>query len=362
MANYKKFTKAAVGQIFAHFDRSAENPTENIDRSRSHLNYNLASIEGKQIDILNQRLSEVKVQNRKDVNVLCTWVVTMPKSLPEGKEEDFFKESYRFLEDKYGKDNVVSAFVHKDEITPHIHFAFVPVVHDKKNDRLKASAKECVTRFDLQTFHAELQDHLEAKLGCEVEILNEATREGNKAIAELKRESAMERLAEANRIVSVARIEAEAIQDIAKPLEAECEARRELLQALASEPSMAGIEHKKPLMSEDYYKVDPNRMQELLAKEKAFGKANEINDKLSNELNEIKNTLTYTNFRKAISSYTEIKKALAAEQEKTQKLQGQLEKYVQKYGFLEQEQPKEEVQVKHRTRSRNRSRESSMER
>lgn len=366
MANYDKFTRQSLGKMLSHYDRTDEKPKEHIDRSRTHLNYNLAPSNEQQMDILEKRLGEVKVQKRADVNLLCSWVVTMPKTLPVDKESEFFRETYEYLENKYGKENVVSAYVHKDEVTPHVHFAFIPVVEDKRNDRLKVSANECVTRLDLRKFHNELQEHLEAKLGCQVDILNEATREGNKAIAELKRESAMERLAEAqaeaNRIVSVARIEAEAIQDIAKPLEAECEARRELLQALASEPSMAGIEHKKPLMSEDYYKVDPNRMQELLTKEKAFGKANEINEKLSNELNEIKNTLTYTNFRKAISSYTEIKKALAAEQEKTKKLQGQLNRYVQKYGFLEQERPKEEVQVKHRTRSRNRSKESSMER
>lgn len=366
MANYKKFTKASVGHILAHFDRTAEHPTENIDCNRTHFNYNLAPKKGKLIDILNQRLSEVKVQNRKDVNVLCSWVVTMPKNLPEDKEEEFFRKSYGFLEEKYGKDNVVSAFVHKDEVTPHIHFAFVPVVKDQRNDRLKVSAKECVTRLDLQTFHVELQNHLERELGCEVEILNEATREGNQSIAELKRESATERLEKANekaeRIVTVAEMKARVIEDTAKPIKAECEALQEVIEALESKPSMIGIEYKKPLMGEGYYKVEPKRMEELLAKEKAFIKVNEVNEKLGIEIDEIKKTLTYRQFRMAVGRYNEIADTLAAEQAKSKKLQKELDRYVQKYGVLVQEQPKEEVKEKHRYRSRSKSRETSFER
>ena len=355
-----------MGHILQHFDRTAEHPTENIDKSRTHLNYNLAPKEGKQIDILNQRLSEVKVQNRKDVNVLCSWVVTLPKSLPEDKEEEFFRKSYGFLEEKYGKDNVVSAFVHKDEVTPHIHFAFIPVVKDQRNDRMKVSAKECVTRTDLQTFHGELQDHLERELGCEVEILNEATREGNKATAELRREDATERLekanAEAERIVTVAEMKARVIEDTAKPIKAECEALQGVIEALESKPSMVGIEYKKPLVGESYYKVEPKRMEQLLAKEKAFAKINEVNEKLGAEIDELKNTLTYRQFRGAVSRFNEMSDNLSAEQTKSKRLQKELDRYVQKYGVLEQERPKEEVQVKHRTRIRNRSRESSMER
>lgn len=366
MANYKKFTKSSMGHILEHFDRTAEHPTENIDQSRTHLNYNLAPKEGKQIDILNKRLSEVKVQNRKDVNVLCSWVVTLPKSLPEDKEEEFFRKSYGFLEEKYGKDNVVSAFVHKDEVTPHIHFAFIPVVKDQKNDRMKVSAKECVTRIDLQTFHVELQDHLEKELGCEVEILNEATREGNKNIAELRREDATERLKEANEkadgIIRTAEARARAIEDTAQPIRAEAEALQGMVKALEGKPSMVGIELKKPIMGEAYYKVEPKRMEELLAKEKAFGKVNEVNEKLGADIEKFKATLTYKHFSVAVSRYNELSDDLAAERKKNEKLKRELDKYVQKYGVLVQEQPKEEVNAKQRYRTRTRSRETSMER
>lgn len=366
MANYDKFTRQSLGKMLSHYDRTDDKPKEHIDRSRTHLNYNLAPSNGKQMDILEKRLSEVKVQKRADVNLLCSWVVTMPKTLPAEKEPEFFRKTYDFLENKYGKDNVVSAYVHKDEVTPHVHFAFIPVVEDKRNDRLKVSASECVTRLDLQKFHDELQNHLESELGCQVDILNEATREGNKSVVELKRKSAVERLQEANekaeRIVTVAEMKARAIEDTSKPLKAECEALQGVIEALESKPSMVGIELKKPMMGEAYYKVEPKRMEELLAKEKAFAKVNEVNEKLGSEIDELKKTLTYRQFRGAISRYNEMSDDLAAEQTKSKRLQKELDRYVQKYGVLEQERPKEEAQVKHRTRIRNRSRESSMER
>ena len=164
MAHMMKHTKASCGHMFAHFDRKAENiSNENLDRTRTHLNYNLATHQQMdQGEFVRQRCSEVRCQNRKDVNVMVSWVVTAPKDLPEAEHKAFFQASYDFLQKRYGRENVVSAYVHMDEVTPHMHFAFVPVVHTFKQDRknpdisteiYKVSAKECVNRYDLQGFH-----------------------------------------------------------------------------------------------------------------------------------------------------------------------------------------------------------------
>lgn len=90
--------------------------------------------------------------------------------------------------------NVVGAFVHMDECTPHLHFSFVPVVVDKKKHDEKVCFQECCPRRDYQTFHPELSAHIEKALGYQVEILNEATRDGNRSVEELKRETAVKRL------------------------------------------------------------------------------------------------------------------------------------------------------------------------
>jgi hypothetical protein len=191
VAHLQKHSRAATGHLCAHYDRSADNiGNKDIDPERSGLNYNLGpSRDGRQVDYIRQRCGEVKCHNRKDVNVLCTWVVTAPKGLPEADQGKFFQEAYGFMAGRYGGNkNVVSAYVHMDEVTPHMHFAFVPVVDGR--DGQKVSAKEVVNRRDLQTFHADLSRHMAAAFGRDVGILNEATADGNRTVAEMKKQSA----------------------------------------------------------------------------------------------------------------------------------------------------------------------------
>ena len=371
MANVKKFTMNQTGKMFGHYDRTAENGKEHIDWSRTHLNYNLApDTESKQIDILHQRLSEVKVQKRADVNVFCTWVVTMPKSLPEEKEPEFFQETYRFLEDRYGKENVISAYVHKDEATPHLHFAFVPVVQDKKHERLKVSAKECVNRTDLQKFHGELQKHLEAKLECQVDILNEATREGNKSITELRRESATERLekatAEAYKMLDRAKNTIKAIEDTHQPIESEYRAKQEWLKRFKESVPKSGIKEYS-ILGFKFNTVSDEKMREIeITQKEALADKLKISV-LEIELEAIKQDFTYQHYREAISQYHTMKRELeAVKNEKAElqqehqneiewlqsshkveikKLQQQLDKYIEKYGELEPEKPKLQYQA-----------------
>lgn len=93
------------------------------------------------------------------------------------------------MERRYGRDNVISAYVHMDEPSakPHMHFAFVPVLHDLEKGIDRLCAKKVVSRQDLKSFHNDLEAYMSRSLGHEVEILNEATKDGNKAIMELKR-------------------------------------------------------------------------------------------------------------------------------------------------------------------------------
>ena len=200
MAHLEKYSRAAVGHLIAHYDRQAENiGNESVDRSRSHLNYNLAAElqPMKQGDFIRQRCSEVKVQKRKDVNVMCTWVLTAPKDLPESEQAAFFKAAFDFMAARYGQENVISAYVHMDETTPHMHFAFVPVVEDKKKGGFKVSAKERIDRKELRSFHQELDQAVSEVLGHPVSILNEATKMGNLTIAEIKKATALSAISEA---------------------------------------------------------------------------------------------------------------------------------------------------------------------
>lgn len=199
MAHVQKYTRSASGHLLAHYERRKNDKGEyvkfgnqDIDLSRTHLNYNLAPNHD-QVEYLQERLNQVKCMNRADVNVLCDWVVTIPKDFQEDypdKTKDFFKETYKFLENRYGEKNVVSAYVHMDESTPHMHFAFVPVVKaQKKGQEIeKVSAFKLIDKKELSRFHTDLQKYLESSLGCNCNVLNGATVNGNRSIEEMKLE------------------------------------------------------------------------------------------------------------------------------------------------------------------------------
>lgn len=136
MANAQKYTRAACGHLAAHYERRKDEKGEyvkfgnqDIDPQKTHLNYNLAPRRGvEQIDFIRQRTTEARTLKRDDVNVMCSWVVTLPEYRHHNKnlhvspdkeqvERLFFERSYRFLCDRYGEQNVISAYVHKGEKT-----------------------------------------------------------------------------------------------------------------------------------------------------------------------------------------------------------------------------------------------------
>ena len=214
MANVDKFTRATTGHLCAHYERAKDENgdyirfgNQNIDIEKTPLNYNLApEHEGGQVEFIRKRTSEVKCLNRADVNVMCSWVVTLPQGF--SRDRDFFEETYKFLAGKYGDKNVISSYVHMDEKQPHMHFSFVPVVVGK-NGKEKVSAKELLTKLELQRFHPALQTALVATLGQDVPILNGATIGGNRTVAELKSE---QEISEAQEAAKLAKEQSEAIK------------------------------------------------------------------------------------------------------------------------------------------------------
>ena len=53
------------------------------------------------------------------------------KALSKYEQRQFFEDCTDFFCDKYGRYNVISAVVHEDETTPHMHLNFVPIANGK---------------------------------------------------------------------------------------------------------------------------------------------------------------------------------------------------------------------------------------
>lgn len=200
MANVEKFAFSNAWSILQHDTRTKDltksiYKNKDIDLSKSDLNYSFIdnSKEDQAYNSLKKRLSEVKVQDRADVKVLCSWVVTLPADVKTDDERKFFESTYNFMCAKYGKQNIISADVHYDESRPHLHCTFVPVVKNTTKSKspfsYKVSAKEVLTKKHLRTWHTELSEHVEADLGYKVSVITNTTTR-NKSIRELKQETA----------------------------------------------------------------------------------------------------------------------------------------------------------------------------
>ncbi|WP_420063282.1 MobV family relaxase [Leuconostoc lactis] len=180
MAHLKKNTRGSVPGLAVHFERKTDHHTnKEIDVSKTYLNQELMTDGSDMLSRFNARLNDVYCMQRDDVKALATWIITLPEELAESpyeQQSDFFEATSNFLNDRYGQENAVAAVVHYDETTPHLHYAFVPVVFDDKKSRYKVSAKEVLTRHDLQTFHDDLDQHLKKVLPFyEQGILNHKT-------------------------------------------------------------------------------------------------------------------------------------------------------------------------------------------
>lgn len=177
MAHYDKFKAAQAENLFRHCERYRRtNGTyysfgnQNIDTGKTYLNYNLGPelperIQGgtsPQHERMKKRLEQLEFRHQKNNTVVCSWIITAPKGMEEQDYKKFFETAYdEIFKITRGKRNVISAYVHFDEQTPHMHYLFVPGIQEEINKfpyiREKLSASKLITRNTLQHFHNDMQ-------------------------------------------------------------------------------------------------------------------------------------------------------------------------------------------------------------
>ena len=141
-------SKTNTRGIQKHVQRQNKNYENlDIDLENSYLNYDL--VNDNLIDF-NQKIDEKIEQNykgerkiRKDAVKHIDGLITSDNSffeqLTPEETKMFFEHAKSFLEQEYGKDNLLYATVHMDELTPHMHYGVVPITKDGR-----LSAKEVV--------------------------------------------------------------------------------------------------------------------------------------------------------------------------------------------------------------------------
>ena len=142
---FAKYKGPEIGHIEAHNERTKEKYASNpdIDTGRSHLNFHLVTPERKYRAEAEKQIAEAGCRTRSDsvrmVEVLVTASPEFFKGKKQAEVKAYFTEALKFIEEHQPKDTIISAVVHMDEKTPHMHLCFVPLTEDKR-----LSAKDIV--------------------------------------------------------------------------------------------------------------------------------------------------------------------------------------------------------------------------
>ena len=142
---FAKYKGPEIGHIESHNERSKEKYASNpdVDTSRSHLNFHLVTPQRKYRAEAEKQIAEAGCRTRSDsVRVVEALVTASPeffKGKKKGEIKAYFQEALDFIREHQDPKTIISAVVHMDEKTPHMHLCFVPLTADKR-----ISAKEIV--------------------------------------------------------------------------------------------------------------------------------------------------------------------------------------------------------------------------
>lgn len=142
---FAKYKGPEIGHIESHNERTKEKYASNpdVDTSRSHLNFHLVTPQRKYRAEAEKQIAEAGCRTRSDsVRVVEALVTASPEFFKGKKKAEvraYFNEALDFMQKHQSKDTIISAVVHMDEKTPHMHLCFVPLTKDKR-----LSAKEIV--------------------------------------------------------------------------------------------------------------------------------------------------------------------------------------------------------------------------
>ena len=162
-----KYKRENLKGIFRHNERRNKNySNDNIDKERSYLNYSIKQPKysyEKEFDRIKEEYN-LKGQIKTVSNIACEYIITSDRQFFEtiGEEETkrYFETAYQFVTEykNLGEQYIISAKVHMDEETPHMHLIFLPVVHtkDKKGNDIEKLA--CSEFWKAKDSYRQLQD------------------------------------------------------------------------------------------------------------------------------------------------------------------------------------------------------------
>ena len=135
---FAKYRGPEISGIEAHNERTKEKYASNpdIDPSRTHLNFHLIKPERKYRAEAERQIAEAGCRTRSDSVRVVEALITATPEFFKGKKrselKEFFNEALEFINQNQAPETIISAVVHLDEKSPHMHLCFVPLTEDKR--------------------------------------------------------------------------------------------------------------------------------------------------------------------------------------------------------------------------------------
>lgn len=162
---FAKYKGPEIGRIEAHNERTKENYASNpdVDTERSKYNFHLVKPNGKYRAQAEKQITEVGCRTRTDsVRVVETLITASPEFFKDKKKaqiKEYFEHALKFILKHVPQERILSAVIHVDEKTPHMHLSFVPITDDGR-----LSAKDIVgNRKKLTWWQDEFWKHMVKK-------------------------------------------------------------------------------------------------------------------------------------------------------------------------------------------------------
>ena len=165
-----KYKRADVKGIERENERDKNyTPTKNpdIDLKRTGGNYHIVQRGCSYITYINQRIKEL-AQKRKikdDAVLINSFILGSDKEFFEGlspeEQRQFFTDCTEFFAERYGEENIISAVVHVDETSPHLHLNLIPVLDGR------LCSKQLFDRVALRELQSDFHEAVGKKWGLQ---------------------------------------------------------------------------------------------------------------------------------------------------------------------------------------------------
>ena len=143
--------KGADAKISAHIERTFI--AGNVDESRIHLDREMIAFPDgvkSRSAAIEHRIENAKLKRKggkNQVHAIRVMLSASPEAMEriqqEGRLDDWCNQSLQWMQETFGTENLVSAVLHLDEKTPHIHATVVPIV---TTSRRKKKSEENVKK------------------------------------------------------------------------------------------------------------------------------------------------------------------------------------------------------------------------